>query len=131
MVSVRSLRSARRELHYRAFRLIAFLRTGPGNVLSATIEPFALHLWAAQVSHGIRICDPFPETRSQFASVIVSCLDLIEKTDHRRMARVRSEVKNIVNMPVYTSAAYSRFHRTCRIDMRCFPVNTDKETSVV
>ena len=103
-----------------------FLRMFP----SLVAEAMLLRFWPHEVKKGIRIVDPLAETRAGFVAAIDEALTLIEANDPMRFARLKREVRAIVAVPVLGGAEYCRFLRSCHIDLRAYPLASDRESAI-
>ena len=97
----------------------AVVRRLPFSLVVAASE-LALRLWPKDLRSGIALIDPFPRTRLAFAGLAGEALSLIQSNDPLRWHRVRRGISVIINVPVPGGAEYSRFLKTCRIDLRYF-----------
>ena len=118
-----------RAVFYALWRTVGLLR--PSEILAAIAHPIATRMWPVETRKGIRIIDPCDQSRDIFVGAVDGALQLIEKTDPIRFARVKREIRTVLNIPVLQGGAgYSRNHRTCNIDLRCFPVEKDRESGI-
>lgn len=120
------------DMRLKAFRYYGsaagvFLRGLPFSLIVAGSE-VALRFWPKAIQNGIAITDTFPESRTKFVDTVTQALVLIESVDPLRFARLKREIRIIVNVPVPGGAEYSRFLKTCRINLRWFSEIGNKET---
>jgi hypothetical protein len=88
-------------------------------------------LWPADTKMGFRIVDPVPKTRTDFLNAIGEALLLIETNDPMRFARLKREVRTIINLPIRTCAQYFRPLKTCRINLPFYPLSKDRQSTIV
>ena|SRR6266496_5049967 len=120
-----------KRLRYFAGAGLSFLRAMPMSLMAAIMEPVGLRIWPNEIRKGISIVDVSRDTMPGFVRAIDEALTLVEQNDPLRFRRLQREIRTILNIPVITGAAYSRPYRTCRIDLRCFPVERDRESAIV
>ena len=119
-------------LRYYAYETLSFLRSFPFGLISMVAEAAALWvLWPADTKMGLRIVDPVPQTRVVFLNAIAEALTLIEENDPVRFARLKREVRTIINLPVRTCAQYFRPLKTCRINLPLSPLSKDRQSTIV
>jgi hypothetical protein len=118
-----------RSIIYYAWSLISIR---PTTVVAAIAHPIGVRiLWPVDIREGIRIVDPLNLRPGVFAAAIAEALDLIQENDPIRFARVKREIGTILNMPVIgAGAAYSRCHRTCKINLDCFSFEHDRKSGI-
>jgi len=115
----------------RSFYYYGSLSTGLLRMFPAVAaEAMLLRFWPYELSEGIRIVDPLPETRAGFVVAVKAALTLIETNDPRRFARLGREVRAIINIPVFGGAEYCRFLKSCHIDLRAFPLSPYHDSAI-
>ena len=71
-------------------------RLRPSGLRVTIAQPLGVHLlWPSEVKKGIRIVDPFFETRACFVAAVGEALELIRRIDPMRFARVKREIRTI------------------------------------
>lgn len=108
-----------RSAHYFALVMSTAVRRLPFSLI-VIVSELALRLWPKDLRCGVALIDPFPKTRHAFVKLVGQALCLIQENDALRWGKVRSEIAAIINVPVAGGAEYSRFLKTCRIDLRYF-----------
>ena len=95
-------------------------------------EWMLLHLWPKIHHKGFLVVDPFPETRADFEQSVQEALNMIETHDRLRFTRLNREIRSLVNVPLRGAAGaeYGRWLRNCRIDLRYFRLNEDRESAI-
>lgn len=74
----------------------------------------------AQLSEGIRLIDPVPETRRVFTTLVGEALKFLAEVDPVRFRRASREIRSIVNAPAFEGCLYARPLRVCSLDLRCY-----------
>jgi hypothetical protein len=112
-----------RKIKYFFAYILDFIRSWP-----SLVGNNGLYFGASyKFENGIRIVDAWQDVPKQFVSVIEPAVGLIQQNDPLRYARLRREIRMIVNQPCRTDAAYSRIRRFCAIDMEKFKPLFDKD----
>src|SRR5438093_3362159 len=119
------------ECAYRIHRLGRFPQHLPTSLRASFLIPVGPRIIPAEVRFGIRISDPFPASRAEFVAAVTEALELIRASDSLRFARVRREIRVILNCPGLTWAAYHRSHRICRIDLDVYPLVPDRRNGII
>jgi hypothetical protein len=99
----------------------------PVDLLEAAFFLAARRIWPNEVKKGIRIFDPDPQTLPHSVKTICEALELIEQNDSRRFERIKREIHIIVRFPTVAPAAYSRFTKSCRVDLARFPLTENPD----
>src|SRR5436190_7752760 len=118
----------RNVIFYLVRQYYGFFLTLPLQLVIMLLDLASFHIWSNERRYGIRIIDSYSKTFPGFVEGINDALQLIAKADQRRIRRIRSEINNILNAPVLHGGDYSRFLKTCTIDLRCFHIDEDRET---
>lgn len=90
----------------------------------------AQRMTPAEIRHGIHVIDPTPQTKAQFSSFVEQALSLIAASAPARFARVRTQIRTIINTAGLIGSVYEPAFRVCAVNFRCFGCLRDAPDSV-
>jgi len=110
---------------------VEFMKATLMRLCGVIFYPLALRIWQPVTWKTIRIVDPSDRTKAEFVGAVRQALELVELVAPSRFARVKREIRVVINAPAAGGLSYLRGRKICKIDFAFFHKMPDGRSGIL